>query len=131
MHCFWIMIFLSFDFLDSSKKGKYDYLVAKSGKSIFFAWKVGKMCGRMCVVCDQLKNVHAHTVRTHVLKVFSPAHVRPHITRVLLRTHLRNPYLDFFETPVEIFLTHHTNWGKLILARLISNTRARKTIAPQ
>ena len=76
-------------------KKKYDYLVAKSGKSTIFAWKVGKMCGRTCVVCDQLKNVRAHTLHTHVSKVFSHAHthVRPHITRVRARTHLRNPYL--------------------------------------
>ena len=33
-------------------KKKYDYLVAKSGKSTIFAWKVGKMCGRTCVVCE-------------------------------------------------------------------------------
>ena len=95
MHRFWIMIFLSFDFLDTSKKGKYDYFVAKSGKSLFFAWKVGKMCGRTCVVCDQVKNVRAHTLRTHVLKVFlhAHAHVQPHIARVHVRTHLRNPCL--------------------------------------
>ena len=80
----------------TQNKKKYDYLVAKSGKSTIFAWKVGKMCGRTCVVCDQLKNVRAHTLHTHVSKVFSHAHthVRPHITRVRARTHLRNPYLD-------------------------------------
>ena len=93
MHLFWIMIFLSFDFLDTSKKGKYDYFVAKSGKSLFFAWKVGKMSGRTCVVCDQVKNVHAHTLCTHILKVSSHAHVRPHIARVRARSHLRNSYL--------------------------------------
>ena len=76
-------------------KKKYDYLVAKSGKSTIFAWKVGKMCGRTCVVCDQLKNDRAHTLCTHVSKVFSHAHahVRPHIARVRARTHLRNPCL--------------------------------------
>ena len=95
MHRFWIMIFLSFDFLDTSRKGKYDYFVAKSGKSLFFAWKVGKMCGRKCVVCDQVKNVRVHTLRTHVLKVFlhAHAHVRQHIAPVYVRTHLRNPCL--------------------------------------
>ena len=56
------------------------------------------MCGRTCVVCDQLKNDRTHAHRTHVLEVFSHAHaqVRPHIARVRARTHLRNSYLEFF-----------------------------------
>ena len=97
-HCFWNMIFLSFDFLHTQKKfyvckknkkkRKYDYSVTKSGKSIIFAWKVAKMYGRTCVVCDQLKNDRAHTLRTHVSKVISHAHVRPLIARVHARTHV-------------------------------------------
>ena len=60
MHRFWNMIFfLSFELLNflkyvlvknecmqkQYKKTIYDYLVAKSGISIIFPWKVGKMCG--------------------------------------------------------------------------------------
>ena len=111
MHRFWIMIFLSFDFLDTSKKGKYGYFVAKSGKSLFFAWKVGKMCGRKCVVCDQVKNVRVHTLRTHVLKVFlhAHAHVQPHIARVHVRTHLRNPCLGYiYSWFIKLFFPLHS-----------------------
>ena len=48
------------------------------------------MCGRTCVVCDQLKNARPHAHRTHVLEVFSHthAHVQPNIARVRARTHL-------------------------------------------
>ena len=55
------------------------------------------VCGRKCVVCDQLKNARTHAHRTHVLKVFSHAHahVRPHIARVRARTHLRNSCLAY------------------------------------
>ena len=55
--------------------------------------KVGKICSRTCVVCDQPKNARTHAHCTHVLEVFSHAHVRPHIARVRARarTHLRNP----------------------------------------
>jgi hypothetical protein len=53
-----------------------------------------KRCGRTCVVCDQLKSARTHAHRTHVSEVFSHAlaHVRPQITHVRARTHLRNPY---------------------------------------
>ena len=49
-----------------------------------------KRCGRTCVVCDQLKSARTHAHRTHILEVFSHAHVRPHIANVRARTHLRN-----------------------------------------
>ena len=65
----------------------------------FFGQKYPKpaiVCGRTCVVCDQLKNARTHAHRTHVLEVFSHAHVRPHIARLRARTHLRNPCLADF-----------------------------------
>ena len=51
------------------------------------------MCGRTCVVCDQPKNARANACRTNVLKLFlhAHAHMRPHIARVRVRTHLRDP----------------------------------------
>ena len=79
MHRFWIMIFFSFDFLHTSKNlfsQKCMYaktrekeimtIYLQNLENLFFAWKVGKMCGRTCVVCDHLKNVCAHTLRTHL-----------------------------------------------------------------
>ena len=65
---------------------------------ISFSIKVGKMCGRTCVVCDQLKNARTHAHRTHIFKAFlhAHAHVRPHIARVRARTHLRNSRLGIF-----------------------------------
>ena len=64
------------------------------------------VCGRTCVVCDQLKNTRTHAHRTQVLKVFSHAHayVRPHIARVRPRKHLRNSALVFFISKVLVKL---------------------------
>ena len=77
------------------KEKKIMTIYLQNQENLFFCLKSGQMGGRTCVVCDQLKNVRAHTLHTHVSKVFSHAHthVRPHITRVRARTHLRNPYL--------------------------------------
>ena len=50
----------------NTNKGKYDFLVVKSGKSMSFAWKVGKMCGRTCVVLTSSKIIP----RTHFAHMF-------------------------------------------------------------
>ena len=56
------------------------------------------MCGRTCVGVTGGKTARAHALRTHVLEVISHAHahVRPHIARVRVRTHLRNSSLVNF-----------------------------------
>ena len=71
---------------------KYYYLV------ILFQ-KMGKMCGRTCVGVTSGKKARTHALRTHVLEVISHAHahVRPHIARVRVRTHLRNPCLGNYK----------------------------------
>ena len=53
------------------------------------------MCGRTCVGVTSGKKDRTHALRTHVLEfiLHAQAHVRPHIARVRVCTHLRNPYL--------------------------------------
>ena len=79
MPSFWNIFFYLFLLkMDESKKSmkkKYDYLMTKSGISISFPMKVGKMCGCTWVVCDRTRT------RTH-----GTTH-----RMCACHTHLRNP----------------------------------------
>ena len=48
----------------------YKKAVTQSGMFIISSWKVSKMCGPKCVVCDQQKNACRHAHHKHVLEVF-------------------------------------------------------------
>ena len=48
----------------------YNKAVTQSGMFIISSWKVSKMCGPMCVVCNQPKNVCGHAHHKHVLELF-------------------------------------------------------------
>ena len=94
------MICLSFDFLHSlknlfsqkcmyakKKEKKIMTIYLQNQENLFFCLKSGQMCGRTCVVCDHLKNVRAHTLHTHVLKVFLRTCATAHRTRACATAH--------------------------------------------